>query len=230
MRRDVQGAVLLLLGILLLRLTLGGSYVYYVKVSMKPFLLLTAVVLLALAAWSLWQAWRQSSDLVDDHGHNGVPQVAWLLVLPVLVVFLVSPRPLGAYTAARQLATAPVVAEPAELLPLPAGDPVDLPIADYITRAVWGQGQTLEGRDVRLTGFVTPDPDGGWWVTRLGLACCAADALSFRARVLGAEALPANTWVEVDGRWVRGDSGDPAIPLIEAEDVTRIPEPGNPYE
>ena len=83
MRRDVQGAVLLLLGILLLRLTLGGSYVYYVKVSMKPFLLLTAVVLLALAAWSLWQAWRQSSDLVDDHGHNGVPQVAWLLVLPV---------------------------------------------------------------------------------------------------------------------------------------------------
>ncbi len=156
MRRDVQGAVLLLLGILLVRLTLGGSYVYYVKVSMKPFLLLTAAVLLGLAAWSLWQAWRRTEEHDDGHGHDGVPRVAWLMVLPVLVVFLVSPRPLGAYTAARQLATAPVVAEPAELLPLPAGDPVDLPIADYITRAVWGQGQTLEGRDVRLTGFRHP--------------------------------------------------------------------------
>jgi uncharacterized repeat protein (TIGR03943 family) len=77
---------------------------------------------------------------------------------------------------------------------------------------------------------VTPDPDGGWWVTRLGLACCAADALSFRARVLDAEPLPANTWVEVTGRWVPGDSGNAAIPLIEADDVSRIPEPSNPYE
>ncbi|MCB0900824.1 MAG: TIGR03943 family protein [Actinobacteria bacterium] len=230
MRRDAQGAVLLLLGILLLRLTLGGSYVYYVKASMKPFLLLTAAVLLALAVWSLWQSWRRTEEHDDGHGHDGVPRVAWLMVLPVMVVFLVSPRPLGAFTAARQLATAPVVAEPAELLPLPAGDPVDVPIADYITRAVWGQGQTLEGREVRLTGFVTPDPEGGWWVTRLGLACCAADALSFRARVLDAEDLPANTWVEVTGRWVPGDSGDPAIPLIEADDVERVPEPRNPYE
>ncbi len=230
MRRDAQGAVLLLLGILLLRLTLGGSYVYYVKASMKPFLLLTAAVLLALAVWSLWQSWRRTEEHDDGHGHDGVPRVAWLMVLPVMVVFLVSPRPLGAVTAARQLATAPVVAEPAELLPLPAGDPVDVPIADYITRAVWGQGQTLEGREVRLTGFVTPDPEGGWWVTRLGLACCAADALSFRARVLDAEDLPANSWVEVTGRWVPGDSGDPAIPLIEADDVERVPEPRNPYE
>ena len=123
-----------------------------------------------------------------------------------------------------------MAAEPAELLPLPAGDPVDVPIADYITRAVWGQGQTLEGREVRLTGFVPPAPEGGWWVTRLGLACCAADALSFRARVLDAEDLPANSWVEVTGRWVPGDSGDPAIPLIEADDVERVPEPRNPYE
>jgi uncharacterized repeat protein (TIGR03943 family) len=229
-RRDVQAAVLLLLGSLLLRLTLGGSYVYFVKVSMKPILLVTAAVLIALAGWNLWQAWRNSESHDDGHGHGAVPRVAWLLVLPVLVVFLVSPRPLGAYTAARQLATAPVVAEPAELLPLPAGDPVDVPIADYITRAIWGQGQTLEDRSIRLTGLVTPDPDGGWWVTRLGLACCAADALSFRARVLDAEPLPANTWVEVTGRWVPGDSGNAAIPLIEADDVSRISEPSNPYE
>ena len=185
-------------------------------------------MLIALSLWSIWQTWRHEEDPDDGHGHAGVPRVAWLMLLPVLVVFVVSPRPLGAYTAGRQLATAPVAAEPVELTPLPAGETVDLAIADYITRAVWGGGQTLADRDVRLTGFVTPDPDGGWWVTRLGLACCAADALSFRVRVLDAEALPANTWVDVAGRWVAGDSGDPAIPLIEADDVVEVQEPQTP--
>ncbi len=222
--------MLLVLGVLLLRLTLGGSYVWFVKPSMKPVLLASAAVLIALSLWSIWQTWRHEEDSDDGHGHAGVPRVAWLMLLPVLVVFVVSPRPLGAYTAGRQLATAPVAAEPVELTPLPAGETVDLAIADYITRAVWGGGQTLADRDVRLTGFVTPDPDGGWWVTRLGLACCAADALSFRVRVLDAEALPANTWVDVAGRWVAGDSGDPAIPLIEADDVVEVQEPQNPYE
>ena len=219
-----------MLGVLLLRLTLGGTYVYFVKPSMKPYLIASAVIVIALAGWNLWQAWQHDREPGHGHDHAGAPTVAWLMLLPVLVVFLVAPRPLGAFTAARQLASAPVISEPAEFLPLPAEDPVDLPIADYATRAIWGQGQSLEGRQVRLTGFVTPDSNGGWWVTRLGLACCAADALAFRARVLDAGQLPANTWVEVTGRWVPGRGDEPEVPIIEAYQVTQISEPRNPYE
>ncbi len=232
MSRQVQGPVLLLVAVVLLRLSIGGQYVYFVKPQMQPFLIATGLIILGLAGWLLWGAWKGRADVDDGHGHAGVPRVAWLLLLPVLVVFLVSPRPLGSFTAGRQLTNAPVAAQPADLPALPAGDPVDVAISDYITRAVWGEGQTLEGRTVRLTGFVTPNPGGGWWITRLGLACCAADALSFRAQVERAEDLPANTWVEVTGRWVPG--GGPAdaraIPLIEAEQVSRIPQPNNPYE
>lgn len=230
MKRDVQGAVLLLLGLLLMRLALGGSYVNYVKVSMRPILIVTAICILGLAAWNLVSVWRNAQDPDDGHGHSDLSRVAWLMLLPVVVVFVVSPRPLGAYTAARQLATAPIVEDAGELPPLPPGDPVSMPIGEYTTRAVWGKGVSLEDRDITLTGFVTPDPDGGWWLTRLGLACCAADALSFRVRVLDTEAPRSNSWVEVTGRWSPGESGDDGIPLITADAVRQVPQPQNPYE
>jgi uncharacterized repeat protein (TIGR03943 family) len=227
-RRDAQGVVLLLLSVVIFRVTLGGSYVYYVKEAMKPLLLASATLLLILGAVSVWQVWRGQEEHDDGHGHAGLSRAAWLIVLPVLVVFVVAPRPLGAFTAARQLASGPVVVQPAELLPLPPGDPVDLPISDYITRADWGQGTTLRDREVRLTGFVMPNPEGGWWVTRLGLSCCAADALSWRVKVIGAPELPADTWVEVTGRWVA--MGEGQEPAIEATGVVQIEQPNNPYE
>lgn len=226
----MQGVVLLMLSVLIFRLALGGAYVYYVKVSMKPLLLVSASVLLILGLVLVRDVWRGGDDggHDDGHGHAGLSRVSWLILLPVLVVFVVAPRPLGSFTAGRQLASAPVVAQPAELLPLPPGDPVDLAIADYITHAEWGKGETLRGREIRLTGFVTPNPDGGWWITRLGLACCAADALSWRAQVRGVRAPSPDSWVEVTGRWV--DGAEDGVPAIDATDVTSIAEPQNPYE
>jgi uncharacterized repeat protein (TIGR03943 family) len=116
--------------------------------------------------------------------------------------------------------------------PLPPGDPAQVTVAEYVGRAVWDDGLTLEGRTVEMTGFVTPDPAGGWWISRMAVACCAADAIASKVKVLNAPDLPADTWVTITGRWVPGGGtkSDTAIPLLEVIDLVEVPQPKNPYE
>jgi len=119
-------------------------------------------------------------DEHDEHGHHG-PRSAWLL-LPVLAIFLIAPPALGYYAAARDLTNSSPTAAVAP--PLPDGDPVEVYLSDYVNRAVWDAGRTLESRTVAITGLVVPDPDSGWWLTRMSLACCAADAFAGKIQIV----------------------------------------------
>ena len=106
-----------------------------------------------------------------DHGDHGGPRAAWLLLLPVLAIFLVAPPALGAYSrrardrrghrARRRLRRAAAAAGR-------PGRPSLL--SDYVSRAIWDDGRTLEGRTVRAHRL----RDGrtrtaAWYLTRLSL-------------------------------------------------------------
>ena len=107
----------------------------------------------------------------DGHGHRSY--VGWLLLAPLLAFTLIAPQPLGAFSAERAAAPPPPPASQSYDA-LPAGDPVDLTLRDFTSRSLWGGGKTLEGRSVALVGFVTPRPAGGYFVTRLVIACSSA--------------------------------------------------------
>jgi uncharacterized repeat protein (TIGR03943 family) len=237
MSREVQAVIMLLFGSATLRITLGDTYLNYVKPAMQPWLIASAAVLILLGVLLLLDSFRKRRVAgVDGHGHDVQhgPKAAWFMLLPVLTIFLVAPPALGAYTAARDTTNA--IPTNAELLPLPDGDPAEIYVSDYINRAVWYDGQTLDGRTVSIIGFVTPNPDGGWWLARLSLACCAADAFAGKIQVVnppaGWEAPATDTWVELTGRWIPGGGtqSDLAIPLIDAEQIVEIPQPTNPYD
>ena len=149
----------------------------------------------------------------------------------MLAIFLIAPPALGAYAAARDT-TNSAPAQEAKAPPLPPGDPAQVTVAEYVGRAVWDDGLTLVDRTVEMTGFVTPDPAGGWWITRMAVACCAADAIASKVKVLEAPDLPADTWVTITGRWVPGGGTktDTAIPLVEVLTLEEVPQPKNPYE
>lgn len=251
MRRDVQAIILILVGGAVLRITIGGTYLNYVKEVMQPWLLASGGILVALGVLALIDTLRKGRASHDEatshdephehaavhgdddgHGHGaGGPRAAWLLLLPVLAIFLIAPPALGAYAAARDVSNAAPTQE-AMAPPLPPGDPVLVTVAEYVGRAVWDDGLTLDGRTVEMTGFVTPDPEGGWWLTRMAVACCAADAIASRIKVLEAPDLPANTWVTITGRWVPGGGTkeDTAIPLVEVVTLEEVAQPKNPYE
>jgi len=222
---------------LILRLVITGDYLFYVKPSMLPALILTAVVLAVLAAFAVRDVWSADDggghEPGHDHGHgHGEPRAALLLVLPLVALLLIAPAPLGAFSAARVAPVPPAPADPGAFEALPAGDPVELKVVDFVRRATEGGSASLAGRNVRMTGFVTPNPAGGWWLTRMVVGCCAADAYPARIVVRDAPALPADTWVAVTGVWVEGTGSTDGllIPQMTQSAVDEIPAPANPYE
>jgi len=244
--REIQSILLILIGTATLRISLGDIFLRYVKPAMQPYLIISGAILLILGIWALVDVVRtappkakealqgdpDSSDTDTDHGHShGLSYMAWMLVLPVVAILVVAPPALGAFSAGRNNATVTAKAD-GIYSALPPGDPVDVGVTSFASRAIWDDGKTLDGREVAMTGFVTPNPDGGWWLTRLSMSCCAADALVTKVQVLDPPAEAADTWVRVVGTWTPGGGtkDDRAIPLVKASSVQQIQAPKNTYE
>jgi uncharacterized repeat protein (TIGR03943 family) len=248
--RETQNVLLILVGGVVARISLDDTFLRYVKDWMRPGLLVSGAVLIGIGLVSLWRerplrsssarhaapdSTRPAPHGPDGHGHEEHgPWVAWLLLLPVLAILLVAPPALGSYTASRSATAA--VPEPAQSQyePLPAGNPVTTTVTDYSIRAIWEDGLSLEGRRIRLVGFVSPRPGGGFYLTRIVLMCCAADGQPVRVAVPDPpRALAADTWVAVTGTYgglERGASGDDQVPVLRADGLTTVPTPADPYE
>ncbi|GGY97775.1 TIGR03943 family putative permease subunit [Streptomyces poonensis] len=266
MRRPLQAALLALSGLGLLHTALfTDQFLRYVKEGMRPLLIASGVVLLALGLAEAWTSYREirrtadgEHDENDDghgehdelgghdghgehdthgehggHGEHSTPRVAWLLFLPALSLLFYAPPALGSYTAAREATK--VVSEQEEFEPLPATSPLPITLSDFTRRVQQDERQYIKGRTVLMTGFVTPadDGDGGWYLTRLMLSCCAADAQSVKVRIHGGEPPKADTWVSVTGSWHSGGGGslgtDSAEVALDARTVKRIDRPSNGY-
>ncbi|MFD3503286.1 TIGR03943 family putative permease subunit [Streptomyces sp. NPDC058676] len=175
---------------------------------------------------------EEDDHVGHGHHHGHGPRIAWLLTLPALALLLFPPPALGSYSAGResaQRAAQGVGAFPA----LAAGDPVELTLGEFSSRAIYDSGRSLKGRTVRMTGFVTHGDDGTWYVTRLLVSCCAADATAGKVEVRGDEAPPVDTWVTVTGTWhpegaLGTDAAWPAV--LDVTSVKRVKQPADPYE
>ncbi|MEU6029243.1 TIGR03943 family protein [Streptomyces tauricus] len=245
LRLRPQGVLLILCGSALLRIALFSElYLRYVKEGRRPYLVVSGAALIALGLLGLFtrdhgREWDEEEGEGEEdshvegegHDHTRNPRIAWLLTAPALALLLFPPPALGSYSAEREEAR--VAAQGAGTFPeLPAGDPLDLTLGVFASRAEWDTGASLKGRTVRLTGFVTRDDGGAWSVARLRVTCCAADAQALKVEVRGADAPAADTWVKVTGTWhPTGRPGtDAARPVLDAVSVKRTTAPSDPYE
>lgn len=237
MRRETQNILLVLLGGALLKISFSGTYLRYVKPSHLWLLIVGGTIMVLLAAVSIIREIRGARD-EDGHGHSHSARSAWLLVLPVLAVFLVGPPPLGSDSVERADGNAPAVpsneSDGSALFPaLPAGDPVALPLSDFSARAAWDKGNSLNNRGVRLVGFVVQE-GADTYVARLAISCCAADAFPVKIKLLGKElsSLPDDSWIEVDVTLRPGTAtrANEYVPSVTTHAVRRIAQPEDPYE
>jgi uncharacterized repeat protein (TIGR03943 family) len=248
--RRYGGPVLLcLVGAAALRITLFGDlYLRYVQHALRPYLIVSGIALILLGVTTAVLRSRTAADdenddadhadpgdhVGDGHGRHGAagPRIAWLLTLPALALLLFPPPALGSYSAGReaaQRAAQGVGAFPA----LPAGNPVELTLAAFSSRAIYDSGRSLTGRTVRMTGFVTHGSGGSWYLTRLMVTCCAADATTSKVEIRGEDAPPTDTWVTVTGTWhPKGRLGSDAAwpPVLDAASAKRVRQPSDPYE
>jgi uncharacterized repeat protein (TIGR03943 family) len=215
---------------LAIRLVATGDYRTYVKPTMAPFLVLTAAFLLALGAWSLLSQHRLHGARRAPQGHSAhVPHVAWLLVLPVVIVCFLAPSNLGAFTAKRSPDIPPGPVGEVFFGPLPEGDPVRVPLSAYAERSAYGGESALEGRRFVFVAFATNiEEPGSWYLTRLRIACCAADAVATKVLAVDAAPQPDNQWVTVTGTYL--PVGTDRIPRLKVEKLSPIAEPEDPYE
>lgn len=81
-----------------------------------------------------------------------------------------------------------------------------------------------------MHGFVRHGTDDSWCLTRLEIACCAADAMVVRVRISGSKAPPRDQWIEVTGTWLEGSGLAPGVPVtLHATQVVEIDAPRDVY-
>jgi uncharacterized repeat protein (TIGR03943 family) len=249
-RRDLHALVLLLVGGTLLKLAVTGDYVRYVRAGLRPYLIAAGVVLVVVAALSLVGRVRRGADGHsgadggdghegdDGHGHGtsrGWLDVAWLLVVPMAVLLLIAPSALGSFSASRSGTALGAATQSSDFPPLPSGDPVRVSVLDYASRAVFEKGQSLTGRQLTLSGFLLAAP-GGWYLTRMVITCCAADAQPIKVGLTGSvpAGLAANEWLEVTGRYTAkvdrdGVNGE-TIPYLDVATARPVAAPKEQYD
>lgn len=232
MRRETQNILLVLLGGALLKISFTGTFLRYVKPSHKWLLIAAGAIMVGLAVVSIVRDLKARQ--ADGHQHSSVS--AWMLLLPVLAVFLVAPPALGADSVqgAGNVNRSSVPEDGSALFPgLPAGDVVALPLSDFAARAAWDRGNSLNDRAIKLTGFVVHDGNAVY-VARLAIGCCAADAFPIKVKLDSPQvtALPDDTWVEAVVTVQPGTAtrANEFVPSATVADLREIAQPEDPYE
>lgn len=240
----------------LLALWAGGTDAIYrfLRPSMRPWLLLAGVVLLALAAVTALATWRDHRDRNADerhadehHAHPHRPsKIGWLLLAPVVVALALDPLPLGAASASRAGSVNRASVGPFDLgaylrTASAAGQAPSLSQGHFMAAAYDPvQRDLLASTSVRLTGFVasTSGP-GRFQLARMVIGCCAGDAVPILVDVHTVPQLvpPVDTWVEVEGRFdleatIAATTGQQRLvpPILDATTVRPIDAPVEPYE
>jgi uncharacterized repeat protein (TIGR03943 family) len=253
LNNEALAVILLLLGGITARISITGEYRNYVKPGLQPLLLIAAAALLAIGGATLWPAITRRRSFAanrtvaavrdhdgqattsdgHDHDHAAAPGVGWLLLAPVMALVLLAPPALGADAAAN--AGTALSAPTGDFPPLPDGDPVELTLNDYATRAVFDEGHSLTDRKVELTGFVTLGPNGEIFLARMIVSCCAADARPIKIGLEGEvpSDVAADTWLTVIGRYTPTRTSDDvngaAIPYIDVVSAAPTTQPTDPY-
>ncbi|RJO75082.1 TIGR03943 family protein [Nocardia panacis] len=237
MNRVTQNLLLLLIGGATLKITLDGTYLRYVKPGLYPYLLISGVVVLALAAVAIGRDIRRGR--AQPQHDRGTPQ--WLLLAPVAGLLLIVPPALGA--AAVQSGTTPQagsigagtgIKTPHKITfgALPPGDAPTMRMYDLIDRASYDNSGELDRREITVVGFLVRTDDGGdirtdgsqqgWDLARVVITCCVADAQTLRIHLNGDLGRPEDgAWISVRGKVVH-DSARPENYMTPTLTVTEL--------
>ncbi len=240
MSRLTQAVVALLFGGAILKVSLTDIYLRYVKHGLRPCLIAAGLLLVVAAVMTIWYELRRPDEEhseagPSEHGHaHHEPGVGWLMLLPVLGLLLVTPPALGSFTAG-QAGSVVATASDSDYPPLPPGDPAPISLLDYASRALFDGDKSIAGRNLKLTGFVDPGPDGKPMLVRIVLTCCAADGRPIKVGLTGdvvVDAAP-NTWVDVIGVYSSTVGQDPVnkapVAYVKVTSWQPISEPKQPY-
>jgi uncharacterized repeat protein (TIGR03943 family) len=193
----IEGCLLVGLGAMLLRKTWDGQLPLYIHPRYTLLILVTALVLLLIGGFRLWQTGERPQSL------RGQLSVYGLLLTPLLLGVLIPAKPAGSS-----------LIDPTQLnnvgrgygrtSVLAAEDSTKWTLLDWMFARYTLQRDEAKGKPVDVIGFVYHEqgkPADEFYVVRYTLACCVADRSSVSLLVKSADgsALPNDRWVRVTG-------------------------------
>ncbi len=262
--RHVRAALLLGFALLIAKLFAAGEMVKYMSPTLDPLTALTGVALAAMGVIELRGGLPgQDADGIADgdspagvdgadrshahsdraHGDRAEQAVtSLLLVVPLALGLLVTPRALGASAlggeeiAGRLLSFGPGPARVAAASAPPPSQIEDVPdLLRYLTQ----HGENGVGQRVVASGLVArsarlaPEELG---LLRFQIAHCVADARPIGLLVVGgrqgAHADPSwapDQWVRVEGTLAQRERDGDRLVAILADTIVPVKEPSNPY-
>lgn len=235
MSRETENAVLLLVGVCTMIITVTGAYTRYVKPSLQPWLLASALVLIALALVAIIRDIRRGPDQRSEHDHHHRSGALWLLMVPIALLGFVVPPALGAQSTVRAVTEVSTDVLRRPYPPLPDERAPEISLPELLVRNARDSNRSLDNRLVTVSGFTIKDgarTDLG----RIVILCCAADGQLARVTLAGPAAdkaadLPDGTWMRVEGKLQPGQdvSSVRTVPVMVVESAEQIEEPANTY-
>jgi uncharacterized repeat protein (TIGR03943 family) len=179
---------------------------------------------------------RRGSAPDDDHsGHSHRGSIAWLLLVPILVLVFITPPALRPEAAAPKVTAVSTDVLRRPFPPLPEGRAPEVSLPDVMIRAAHDTAGTLKDRLITVIGFTLPETDGVD-LGRVMIICCAADAQLARIHLRGPAAAelrsyPEETWLKVEGTVLPDETDGDATstPTLQVESATQIEAPANAY-
>lgn len=174
-----------------------------------------------------------------NHDHENEHSLSWtgvaILLAPILLGVLVTPRPLGASAMAnREVGFESRSAMPAAVAEAAEKSSIERNILDWLYAFQRDGEDAYNGEPVNVTGFVFKSEDFAadeFSLTRYIVSCCAADAsyVSMVVRGDGVAPLQSDDWVQVQGQLEMSTfNGEPRIVIIP-ESIESVPIPPQPY-
>lgn len=230
---------------LLTRLGTTDEMFTFVKPGMRPWILATGFalgLLSAVRAMQIVDDWLQRRDsekagmqLPEFADEHRPPRLAYLLVLPLLVVVVLAPPPLNSYAASRQPARVqPVSASSFGAMTSDETGRFPLTVGQFNSRARYDDSKQMAGKPLSVTGFVVHKEGSSneFLLTRFAISCCAADAYPVQVRVEGLDGsgYSNDTWVVIEGEWRDVPLGPKEQPVLTASSITQVDAPAEQYE
>jgi putative membrane protein len=153
-----------------------------------------------------------------------------VLIVPLIYVFAEQGRPLGSQALKNRFFEPRFMERLARSVP----KQVETENPHVTLLEILQNFQAYQGRKITTEGMVHRDevvPPKHFLVFRFLIFCCAADALPAGALVSGkdADSFAQDSWVRVEGVLGLKKVGDLLFPLIQADRITKISPPKNPY-
>lgn len=246
----IESLILIFVGLLTVKYYATGEIIYFVYPGYIWLILISSIIISLTGVYTLYTIYQKDAAPCCSHDHScchnhkdqayhghTVNILKYTLLLPLIVGYLVTPRPLSAETALNRGLTLELDLEIKQesVLNIFTTNPENRNVLEWVRTLTFNpEPEAHLGLPVNLSGFILDlDDEDFIYIARFLVACCAADARPIALPILRNELskdLSNGDWIQLEGTFTtfqRPDIGRKAV--VNPDQINLIEQPRDPY-